>query len=770
MSITNNAQNIPAELKACQQWILWRYERAANGRMTKVPYSPAGHKTGSQTAEWSFDALIQYVESGDFSGIGFSFKESDRYIGIDYDSEKDAEDNIIKPVLNDNKEIIDPAIAEEVAAINSYTEISPSGNGIHIICKGDKLPDWKVGTNKPIGELYFSGRFFTVTGDKYKGSPDAVNEIDPDVLKQIYYRLNPESATPKKNPFQLARETSWISTEEIKQKLMNDPKARDLFMGNSSGYKSHSEADEALCCKIAFFTKNPAEIDQIFRSSGLYREDKWDKRKGYAERTIEMALSLVSEQYSKNYISPSFAKEIQIGEEFFQSLAGSNAPDEIKDIPKVSTPQNLLTVPGILGKVVDYYEATAPKSQPQFAVQTALALGSVVLGRRWKTDWNNYSSLYFINVGLSSAGKEHAGSIITELLTLADRAERIGTSKYSSGSAVYSELRDFPTHIGIIDEFGKLLEGTKKANNAYGADALSVMMQMWGRCGGIAKIPALSTLGATQKQKEAMQENRTISHPALSIIAMTTPSTFYNAITMENITSGFIPRFIIVESEVGRQKTRKRGNVEIDPEVLHWIYRCTRAHSGEGNMADFEDAELPPDPVIVPISAGAEKLFSEFEDRSIKQENALDMYNIAEVLGRTNEIAMRVSLIVAVSCNSFEVLEEHARWAIEYVNYYAQQTVDKIKSRVSNSDFEAICKQVIEHIRQGKNMGSTVQELSRKCPLYGKSDDRVRAGVIKVICDDYDLVSVSASLKGKGGRSAERYILHDFFNESEWAI
>ena len=146
------------------------------------------------------------------------------------------------------------------------------------------------------------------------------------------------------------------------------------------------------------------------------------------------------------------------------------------------------------------------------------------------------------------------------------------------------------------------------------------------------------------------------------------------------------------------------------------------------------------------------------------------MYNIAEVLGRTNEIAMRVSLIVAVSCNSFEVLEEHAQWAIEYVNYYAQQTVDKIKSRVSNSDFEAICKQVIEHIRQGKNMGSTVQELSRKCPLYGKSDDRVRAGVIKVICDDYDLVSVSASLKGKGGRSAERYILHDFFNESEWAI
>ena len=762
-----NIDNIPDELKKCKQWILWRFEKGANGRMTKVPYSPAGHKTGSQEAQWNIEDLYKHVKDGNFSGLGFSFKESDRYIGIDYDSEKDSEGNVVKPVLDDNKEIIDPVIAAEVATIASYTEISPSGNGIHIICKGNKLAAWKAGTNKPIGELYFSGRFFTVTGKLYKGSPKSVTEIDAEKLKEIYFRLNPEDLKPKRNPFQYAREASWLSEDEIRQKLMNDPKSRDLFIGNITGYKSHSEADEALCCKIAFFTKSSPDINNIFCASGLYREDKWGKRPEYAARTIEAALSLVTEQYSKNYVSPRVAKEIKIGEEIFKSISGNSAPDEIKEV-KISTPAHLLDVPGVLGKVVDYYEATAPKSQPQFAVQAALALGSVVLGRRWKTDWNNFSSLYFINVGVSSAGKEHAGTVLTELLTAGDCAELIGTSKYSSGSAVYSELREVPTHIGIIDEFGKLLEGTKKANNSYGTDALSVMMQMWGRCGGVAKIPALSTLGATQKQKEAMRVNRTITHPALSIIAMTTPSTFYSAISIENITSGFIPRFVIVESEIGRQKTRKRKDVEVDDSVIHWIYRCVRAHSGEGNLSDLEGAEIAPDPVIVHITPEAEKLFSEFEEKLIKHENALDMYNIAEVLGRTNEIAMRISLIVAVSCNSFEVLEEHAKWAIDYINYYSQQTVDRIKSRVANSDFEAICKQVIEHIRKGKNMGATVQELARKCPLYGKSDDRVREGVIKVISDDYDLVRVSASLKGKGGRPAERYILQDLFCESDW--
>ena len=82
---------------------------------------------------------------------------------------------------------------------------------------------------------------------------------------------------------------------------------------------------------------------------------------------------------------------------------------------------HLLTVPGILGKAVEYYNDTAPKEQPQFAVQTALAIGSVAMGRRWVTDWGNYSSLYLINVGLSSSGKEHTNTVITEILTAAGR-------------------------------------------------------------------------------------------------------------------------------------------------------------------------------------------------------------------------------------------------------------------------------------------------------------------------------------------------------------
>jgi len=185
-------ENIPDELKECNQWILWRYDIGKNGRQTKVPYSPKGEKTGAQKARWNIYKMVECVNSGGFSGIGFSFKESDDYIGIDYDAEKDKEGNIIKPLLDDTGEIIDPVIREEVIAINSYTEISPSGAGIHVICRGKKPKEWKTGTKKGQGELYFSGRYFTVTGDKYKNSPSVVNNIDEKILEKLYYRLNPD--------------------------------------------------------------------------------------------------------------------------------------------------------------------------------------------------------------------------------------------------------------------------------------------------------------------------------------------------------------------------------------------------------------------------------------------------------------------------------------------------------------------------------------------------------------------------------------------------
>jgi len=76
----------------------------------------------------------------------------------------------------------------------------------------------------------------------------------------------------------------------------SDDKFSRLWSGDISGYTSQSEADAALCEKLAFYTgKDAAAIDSAFRASGLMR-DKWD-REDYRQRTIKRAIEWCRETH-----------------------------------------------------------------------------------------------------------------------------------------------------------------------------------------------------------------------------------------------------------------------------------------------------------------------------------------------------------------------------------------------------------------------------------------------------------------------------------------
>jgi putative DNA primase/helicase len=70
-----------------------------------------------------------------------------------------------------------------------------------------------------------------------------------------------------------------------------------LWSGDTSGYASHSEADQALISLLAFYTQDEGQLDSLYRRSGLCRE-KWLKRPGYRRSTIDKALSNLTETYT----------------------------------------------------------------------------------------------------------------------------------------------------------------------------------------------------------------------------------------------------------------------------------------------------------------------------------------------------------------------------------------------------------------------------------------------------------------------------------------
>jgi hypothetical protein len=84
---------------------------------------------------------------------------------------------------------------------------------------------------------------------------------------------------------------------ELARGAKNAAKFLPLWSGDIHGYSSPSEADQALVSLLAFYTQDPQQLDRLYRQSGLCRQ-KWVTRPDYRRRSIETALSKLTETYT----------------------------------------------------------------------------------------------------------------------------------------------------------------------------------------------------------------------------------------------------------------------------------------------------------------------------------------------------------------------------------------------------------------------------------------------------------------------------------------
>lgn len=293
---------VPERLKAHDRWICWTTGER-NGKTTKKPIDPRNGQFASTTDPdtWaSFRTAVDKVENGTVSGIGFVFTENGPFVGVDLD-------NCRTPETGNQSE----RAAEIIETLDSYTEVSPSGTGFHVIAIGE-LP---AGRNRHGDiEMYEASRYFTVTGDRVLGTPPDIRRRTAE-LEEIHgdhLAAGPRERTEDPSTDEQATDASTdqnssssISDTELIDRAKaaeNGAKFARLWRGSTAGYPSQSEADMALCCLLAFWTGcDHARIDRLFRSSGLLR-DKWDEQhfadgSTYGEKTIERAIAVTDEMY-----------------------------------------------------------------------------------------------------------------------------------------------------------------------------------------------------------------------------------------------------------------------------------------------------------------------------------------------------------------------------------------------------------------------------------------------------------------------------------------
>jgi putative DNA primase/helicase len=293
--------SVPIELKEMRAWLPFKItpRQDAETKKAKIPHNNR-HKRAKYTdpREWmTFEAACEMLRSGSYDGIGIVIDRSFGIVG--YDADSCVSDGVISDRARDH-----------VAVLNTYSEISVSGTGLHCLAYGALPP---AGRKKDGFEMYCDKRFFVVTGRHLPGTPHQIEQrqIELAAVHEDLFGSEPvreptkdslESVTQFPPITQLGGtggiggdecQFSSLSDDTVVRLLKQHPLAWKYF-SDGAGTTNPSRADFALGCKLAFYTGgNLEQMYRLFMRSALGKRRKCRTMRGkinYVEYTLRKCL------------------------------------------------------------------------------------------------------------------------------------------------------------------------------------------------------------------------------------------------------------------------------------------------------------------------------------------------------------------------------------------------------------------------------------------------------------------------------------------------
>lgn len=400
---------LPKTLTDNALFCCWRREER-NGQPTKIPYDP---KTGERAKANDPTTFSDYAEAEwkaramGYSGVGIYIGKGFSAIDIDHCFDDGA---------------LTALAADIIGIMDSYTETSPSGNGIRILFRSDLQYDKeKYSIKNPSNglEVYVEGatnRFVTVTGNSMPGTPEDIHERT-EQLKLVLdkYMLRPIKTRAKTRP--AAQKRYELTDDQIIEKACREERFEALFLHGDMTYYNNdqSSADLALCNKLAFWCGcDKGQMDRIFRRSKLMR-DKWDskrERSTYGDITLQRAIDDCDAVYEA-------------------TAYDRNVFDQL-DVPRLRTDPWELTMSGVSRR-----EPVGHKGDFKTIVASTTPVVPAMLLENLDTGTHK-TELHFIGVD----GKQH--SLIVDNETISNRNKIISLA--NSGISVTSS-----TAVAFID-------------------------------------------------------------------------------------------------------------------------------------------------------------------------------------------------------------------------------------------------------------------------------------------------------------------------------
>lgn len=255
-------KDIPSFLKNKKIWLCYD-DINYSGDDAKAPRDLKGHKASINNRLFSYNECLASVKNGVNSGLGIVVKPKQGLIVIDYDNcikGYKKMDNLGLEIPLFNKDASD-RVNRDINLIKSYTEISPSGKGIHIYL----LANYNINVKTDDIEIY-NNHFIRVSGNSlnnYYDLEDKTAEIEQ--LIKLYGLDKVKDAEIKDN---------ILNSKGNYYKEMLD----DKFTKNNVRYQNKYTDKQIL--DTMFKSKNGGDLQRLyynFMSASEYKNFKSDK-------------------------------------------------------------------------------------------------------------------------------------------------------------------------------------------------------------------------------------------------------------------------------------------------------------------------------------------------------------------------------------------------------------------------------------------------------------------------------------------------------------
>jgi len=361
-------------------------------------------------------------------------------------------------------------------------------------------------------------------------------------------------------------------------------------------------------------------------------------------------------------------------------------------------PDELCFPPGLIGDVARFVIARSRLKHPEFALNAGIVLLSVLAGRKAIDETGTTPGVYTLNLGPTGCGKEAPREVVKEIL---QPTKLLSSERFTSDSAFVNELMSSPSMLCCSDEVGNMIEELSSNRASQNVKNLcDAMAQCYTSSRGIWNYKGFADNSRT----------KTVPYPNFVLFGSGNASSLFRGLRPEQISNGFLGRFLLFLSDNGGGRARRIAKFAVDPQnpnadefsplleipeaVTKFINTWISFKTHEGNL---ESASPKPHVVNRTLEAKKriEQHYENINNRLHEEQGTIR----GDIWARASEKTAKFSLLAALSRSADLIDIQDANWAIELTNFLTRRLIQLASRHVAESSWDLKALEILRRIQ-----------------------------------------------------------------------